>query len=557
MAPVEPSVYVPISGLTAEGSDDDRANFVVAPLSPTVPDLTFSVAHSPAPVAEYLIEELLVLIFGILITADTSHLRILNQVCRCWHDIILSSPLLWTTSLDLTTSPEWVYEVCKRMDTLPFDLFISEIFHEPSQYLMTNSLMVMKQHFHRCRSLEIELVADAIGQILGGEDLYALSLPFLQTVSIFNTLADGHYEIQGTLLSIYAPNLRQLRLWHCSFDWQTFVSKNMFTSSCLSVLHLKNLGEDCRPTVPEFVSMLASASALHEVEIQNALGFGRRESGTEPMQTLQLANLVTLRISDHIVLCTALLGAIVAPSLSHLTVGAAATTDSLGDLIGSFVDSVATFSKKQVDTVTVFYEDRTITVNASTSFRTDDIWEDIFLSITVLWDLPCNVVADGDLSGPHLSRAAGALLRMPFLHTATHLQVIPDPVMADVSPDTWCQILHSFVAVTTLELGPYSTHLLTDLYFDAVQAEILVYHNWAIQLPSLRTISVPHLRVLFHMAVMIKGLRTRAGFTSLETIISTPCEMRGMSHPDPEVLFLIAFTRFISYGYTGSHSVIY
>ena len=87
VAPVEPSVYVPISGLTAEGSDDDRTNFVVVPLSPTVPDLTLLVAHSLAPMAEYLIEELLILIFGILITADTSHLRILNQVCQCWRDI--------------------------------------------------------------------------------------------------------------------------------------------------------------------------------------------------------------------------------------------------------------------------------------------------------------------------------------------------------------------------------------------------------------------------------------------------------------------------------------
>ena len=178
-----------------------------------------------------------------------------------------------------------------------------------------------------------------------------------------------------------------------------------------------------------------------------------------------------------------------------------------------------------------------ITVHAAASGRTDNIWEDRFLSITVNWDLPSDVVADGDLRESCLSRAVGALLRMPLLHTATHLQVIPDPILVDVSPETWCQILHNFVVVTTLELGPYSSHLLTDLYFDAVQAEILVHHNWAIQLPSLRTISVPHLRVLLHMVAMIGCLRIKAGSTSLETVRSTPCEIRGMLHSDPGVPF--------------------
>ena len=291
------------------------------------------------------------------------------------------------------------------------------------------------------------------------------------------------------------------------------------------------------PTVSEFVSMLASAPMLHEVEIRNAFGFGHGESSTESMQTLQLANLVTLRISDHIVLCTALLRAITAPSLAHLAVGAVATTDSLGYLIGPFVDSVPTFSEKQVEAVTVFYEDHVITVHAAASGGTDNIWEDRFLSITVHWDLPSDVVADVDISGPHLSRVAGILLRMPFLHTATHLQTIPDPGMADVSPETWREVLHSFVAVTTLELGPYCTHLLTSLYCDAVHAPILREYSPAISLPSLSTIAVPHLSILLHMVAMTADVRRSAGFTSLEMVTSTPCEIRGMLHSNPEVLF--------------------
>ena len=535
--PIESSFYVPMSTLTAERSDTNQAISVVARLSSTVPDPTSSVAHSLALMAEYLIEELLVQIFGIVTTTDSSQLRTLSQVCRRWRNIILSSPLLWITMLDLGTSPEWVCEVFKRIDTVPFDLYIGEPHFKPSKYLIMNSLMAMQQHLHGCRFLEIELCADEIGQVLDSLDLHEPSLPLLQRVSIVNLLIYRHYEIQGSFLSIQVPNLRQLYLEGCSFDWWTFVHGNMFTSSCLSVLHLMDLGEDCMPTVSEFVSMLASAPTLHEVEIRNALGFGGRESDTESMQTLQLANLVTLRIADHIGLCTVLLRAITAPSLAHLTVRAIATTNSLEDLIGPFVDSVPTFSEKQVETVAVFYEDQMVTVHAAASGRTVNIWENRFLSITVHWDLPSDVVANGALSGPCLSRAAGALLGMPFLHTATHLQAIPDPVMVDVSPDMWCQILHSFVAVTTLELGPYSSHLLTDLYFDAVQARILVDHNWAIQLPSLRTISIPRLRVLLHMVAMIGCLRIRAGFTSLETIRSTPCEIRGMLHPDPRVPF--------------------
>ena len=487
--------------------------------------------------AGYLIEELLVQIFGVFSTADSSQLRILSQVCRRWRDIILSSPLLWITSLDLTTSPEWVCEVLKRIDAVPFDLYICETYSKPSTYLITNSLMAMQQHLHRCRFLEIALVADDIGQILGGVDLHELSLPLLQTVSIVNLLIYRRHEIQGSFLSIQVPNLRQLYLEGCSFDWQTFVRGNMFTSSCLSVLHLKDLGHDYMPTVSEFVSMLASAPALHEVEVRNAFGFGHGESNTEFMQMLQLANLVTLRISDRIALCTALLRVIVAPSLAHLMVGAIATIDSLENLIGPFVDSVPIFSEKQVETAAVFYEDRMITVHAAASGGTVNIWEDRFLSITVNWDLPSDVVADGDLGESCLSRAAAALLRMPFLHTATHLQVIPDPILVDVSPETWCQILHNFVAVITLELGPYSSHLLTDLYFDAVQAEILVDQNWAVQLPSLCTISVPHLRVLLHMVAMIGCLRIKAGSTSLEMVRSTQCEILGMLHPDRGVPF--------------------
>ena len=538
LAPIESSVYVPMSDLTSEESDDDdQANFVVAPLSPTVPDPVFSVAHFAAPMAQYLIEELLVQIFGFFSTMDSSQLRILSQVCRRWCGIILSSPLLWTNSLDLTTSPEWVFEVLKWIDTVPFDLYICETHYEPSKYLIPNSFMAMQQLLHRCRFLTIALVADVIGQILGGVDLDEVPLPLLQTVSIFNTMAHRRYEIQGSLLSIQVPNLRQLYLCGCSFDWRTFVNGNMFTSSCLSVLHLMDLGEDCMPTVSKFVSMLASAPMLHEVEIQNALGFGHRGSSTESIQTLQLANLVTLRISDHIVLCTALLRTIAAPSLAHLTVGAIATIDSLGYLIGPFVDSVPIFSEKQVEAVMVFYEDHMITVHAAASGGTDNIWENRFLSITVHWDLPTDVVADMDISGPHLSRAAGILLRMPFLHTATHLQTIPDPGMADVSPDTWHEILHSFVVVTMLELGPYSIHLLTSLYFDAVHASILREYNPEIPLLSLRTISVPHLSVLLHMVAMTAYVRRSAGFTSLEMVTLTPCEIQGMLHSDPEVHF--------------------
>ena len=241
------------------------------------------------------------------------------------------------------------------------------------------------------------------------------------------------------------------------------------------------------------------------------------ESDTESMQTLQLANLITLRIADHIGLCTVLLRAITAPSLAHLTVRAIATINSLENLIGP---SVPTFSEKQVETVAVFYEDQVVTVHATASGGMDNIWEDRFLSITVHWDLPNDVVANGALGGPCLSCAAGALLGMPFLHTATHLQAIPDPIMVDVSTDMWCHILHRFVVVTTLELGPYSSHLLTDLYFDAVQACILLDHNWTIQLPLLCTISIPRLHVLLHMVAMIGCLRIKAGFTSLETIRS-------------------------------------
>ena len=355
LAPIEPSVFVPTSDLTVERSDDDQANFTVARLSPTVPDTTFSVAHSPTSMAEFLIEELLVQIFGFFSTTDSSQLRTLSQVCRRWRDIILSSPLLWITSLDLTTRLEWVCEVLKRIDAVPFDLYIGETYPEPSKFLITNSLMAMQQHLHRCRFLEIELVADDIGQLLGSVDLHKLSLPLLQTVSIVNLLIYRRHEIQGSLLSIQVPNLRQLYLEGCSFDWWTFVRGNMFTSSCLSVLHLKDLGDDCMPTVSKFVSMLASAPALHEVEIWNAFGFRHGESSTESMQTLQLENLVTLCISDHIALCTALLRVIAAPSLAHLMVGAVATIDSLGNLIRPFVDSVPTFSEKQAEMAMVFF----------------------------------------------------------------------------------------------------------------------------------------------------------------------------------------------------------
>lgn len=286
LATIEPSIYVPTSDLTTETterSDVGQANFVVAPLSSAVLDPTFSVAHFTAPMAQYLIEELLVQIFGFFSTMDSSQLRILSQVCQRWRDIILSSPLLWINSLDLATSPKWVCEVLKRIYTVPFNLYIGEIYYEPSKYLIKNSLMAMQQHLHRCRFFEIELVADGIGQILGSMDLHELSLPSLQTVSIVNLLIFRRYEIQGSLLSIQVPNLRQLYLEGCSFDWQTFVRGNMFTSSCLSVLHLKDLGDDSMPTLSEFVSMLASAPALHEVEIRNAFGFGNGESSTESM----------------------------------------------------------------------------------------------------------------------------------------------------------------------------------------------------------------------------------------------------------------------------------
>jgi len=131
---------------------------------------------------------------------------------------------------------------------------------------------------------------------------------------------------------------------------------------------------------------------------------------------LQLANLVTLRILDHVALCITLLRVIAAPSLSRLTVGARATTDLLGNLIGPFVDSIPTLSEKQVDAVVVCYEDHMITVHAA-SGGTDNIWEDRFLSITMHLDLPSDVVADGDLRESCLAGAAGALLRMPLLHT--------------------------------------------------------------------------------------------------------------------------------------------
>ena len=157
--------------------------------------------------AGYLIEELLVQIFGVFSTADSSQLRILSQVCRRWRDIILSSPLLWITSLDLTTNPEWVCEVLKWIDTVPFNLYIGEICYEPSKYLIKNSLMAMQQHLHRCRFLEIELVADSIGQILGSMDLHELSLPLLRTLSIVNLKIFRRYKIQGSLLSIQVPNL--------------------------------------------------------------------------------------------------------------------------------------------------------------------------------------------------------------------------------------------------------------------------------------------------------------------------------------------------------------
>ena len=501
LTPIELSFYVPMSALAAERSNNNQAISMVARLLPTAPDPMSSVAHSSAPTAEYLTEELLVQIVGIVTTANSSQLRPLSQVCQCWCDIIVSSPLLWITMLDLCTNPEWVCKVFKRIDTVPFDLHIGETHFKPSKHLIKNLLMVMQQHLHRCCFLEIELCADKIRQVLNSLDLHKPSLPLLQTVSIVNLLIHRCYEIQGSLLSIQVPNLQQLYLEGCSFDWRTFVRGNMFTSSCLSVLHLMDLSEDCMPTVSEFVSMLASTPTLHEVEIWNALGFGRRESNTKSMQMLQLANLITLCIADHIGLCTILLRAITAPSLAHLTVRAIATTNSLENLIRPFVDSVPTFSKKQVETVAVFYEDQMVIVHAAASGGMDNIWEDRFLSIMVHWDLPNDVVANGALGGPCLSRAAGALLWMPFLHTATHLQAIPDPVMVDVSTDMWCHILHRFVVVTTLELGPYSSHLLTDLYFDAVQVHILLDHNWTIQLPLLHTISIPHLRCRADSAV--------------------------------------------------------
>ena len=461
-----------------------------------------------SPTAVGLPAELLVWIFRL---GGGGQLRFFSQVCKRWRVVALSTSSLWMTALNLTHGTQWVCEVLRRIDTAPLDIQI--LFDTRfTSLLIRNAIMVMQEHLHRFRSLDIVAPRHTMAQILDSVGVEFASLPRLECISI-GAEYDYFQEIHPSLLSIHVRNLQQLYLKDFSIDWFVLTRSNLFISSRLSTLHLIDPDKHLTPSICQLLSVLAAIPTLTELCLRHAFRIHDKEGdGVQAIPRAELGNLTTLEVADHIRLCGAIMGAIQTPSLTCLEIEAT-TNDCMKADIVAFMAIMHTLSpQRQVDILLIACAEDSFTLQAH-SF-TSDHKETPHLLITLFWD-------DDDMNKAYLSLMASSILQLPFLHTATHLHVATDQIRDPtglVSPESWYEILGGFRAVSMLDLYLGTIMLLIGLYHDALLVKNAAKNqrDFEILLPSLQTIAAPQSDMFDALLGMIAELRRDVGFPALK-----------------------------------------
>ncbi|KDR73564.1 hypothetical protein GALMADRAFT_228008 [Galerina marginata CBS 339.88] len=81
----------------------------------------------------------------------TKDLRIISQVCQHWRVLALRSPTLWNVALDCNLPPQWMAELLRRSQSIPFKMRVDLLNRQPAR-TMANFRSSLPE-FHRLEGL--------------------------------------------------------------------------------------------------------------------------------------------------------------------------------------------------------------------------------------------------------------------------------------------------------------------------------------------------------------------------------------------------------------------
>ena len=226
----------------------------------------------------------------------------LLRVCKRWHDVAMSYPVLWSRIIDFEIHPPaWVKELLRRSKTSLIEVGEDSVFkYVPLRYPRGK---VMLHHMFedpsRIKTLSLQIRLAPWEYICQNFLQYpATNIEYLNLITS-SPFPDCLYP--GPLFADVAPSLRRLHLQRCLIDFSSSVLSNLTELSILdiaapSILSMRKPDHPLKvaPTVGGWLRVLKNIPSLRYLTLSGAITENPGEE--ESLLDINLPNLIFLTV---------------------------------------------------------------------------------------------------------------------------------------------------------------------------------------------------------------------------------------------------------------------
>ncbi|KAH9932580.1 uncharacterized protein B0H18DRAFT_30769 [Fomitopsis serialis] len=232
----------------------------------------------------------------------------LTGICRYWRDILVSSPLAWS-SIDLEHSVPFIELCLSRSADADLDVVLNETNTDPFASNAPSVKNELAPHFHRIARLE--LWSYSLERLQEAQLLSMLEgpMPRLTELSIWCMVPTS---LQIRLNDAHFPRLQKLSLDHPSVHLYGLMLPS------LTMLSLSDVARDGQPNLNTIIHLLKAAPAMRVLILRNSGPILPLSAPSPPKRPVVLNSMRVLTFHGRSTQCRALLSRLSLPRGVHI-----------------------------------------------------------------------------------------------------------------------------------------------------------------------------------------------------------------------------------------------